>query len=168
MAAVLERSYERTVRVMAPLLGLYREMDSVDGLVRFLAEVDSYVSSPTDDSATLIGSLCIGPLSYRLEGSLMIHRVVPPNSLRIRMRAPSLQLELEGTFEFTASAAEETTLRYSATMRSSHPLVRRMRSSLTGALEEHVDSATDLVAVRARQYAEAERRFNDLQQSGHD
>jgi len=43
-----------------------------------------------------------------------------------------------------------------------------MRSSLTGALEEHFDSAIDLVAVRGRQYAEAERRLSNFQQRGNE
>ena len=102
MPTALERSYERTVRIGAPVDGLYEEMDSVHGLA-------------------------------------------------------SLRLELEGAFDFTVSAQDETTLRYAATIRSTHPLLRRMPSSLTGALVEHVDTTTDLIAVRTRQYTQARR-----------
>jgi carbon monoxide dehydrogenase subunit G len=166
VTSVLERSYERTVRVEAPLRGLYREMDTVDGLVRFLPQVDRHISGPDPGHAVCEGSISIGPLSYRVQGTISVERVDPPRALRVRLRAPAIHLELDGEFEFAASAAEETTLRYSAIIRSSHPLVSRMRSSLTGALEEHVDSAIDLVVVRGRQYAEAERRLSNFQQPG--
>lgn len=158
MTAVLERDYERTVRINAPLRGLYREMDSVDGLARFLPQVDSVEHAEQNAShAVCHGSVSIGPLSYRLAGTVAVERVDPPNALRVQLRAPSLQLEITGMFEFTPSAADETTLRYAATIRSAHPLVRRMRSSLIGLLEEHVDWATDLLMVRGRQYTNAER-----------
>jgi hypothetical protein len=166
MSAVLERDYERTVRVSAPLRALYREMDSVDGLVRFLHQIDDHEPDPDSKGGLVHGSMAIGPLSYRLTGTLLVERVDPPRSLWVRLRAPSLQMEIEGTFEFTAASAEETTLRYAATIRSAHPLVRRMRSSLIGVLEEHVDAATDLAAVRGRQYAQAARLLSpDLHQS---
>jgi carbon monoxide dehydrogenase subunit G len=165
---VLERSYERTVRVEAPLRGLYREMDTVEALARFLPQVDRLIPGSDADHAACEGSISIGPLSYRLQGTLSVERVDPPRTLRVRLRAPAIHLELDGEFDFTASAEEETTLRYAAMIRSSHPLVRRMRSSLTGALEEHVDSAIDLVAVRGRQYAEAERRLSNFQQRGNE
>ncbi len=157
MSSVLERDYERTIRVSAPLRALYREMDSVDGLVRFMHQIDDHEADPDSKGALVHGSIAIGPLSYRITGTLLVERVDPPRCLWVRLRAPSLQLEIEGTFEFTAASTEETTLRYAATIRSAHPLVRRMRSSLIGVLEEHVDAATDLAAVRGRQYAQAAR-----------
>lgn len=157
MSSVLERDYERTIRISAPLRALYREMDSVDGLVRFLHQIDDHEADPDSKGALVHGSIAIGPLSYRITGTLLVERVDPPRCLWVRLRAPSLQLEIEGTFEFTAASTEETTLRYAATIRSAHPLVRRMRSSLIGVLEEHVDAATDLAAVRGRQYAQAAR-----------
>ena len=166
-STVLERHYERSVRVMSPLRGLYREMDSVEAIVRFIPNIDS-LTDIDEDHAVCHGSVSIGPLSYRLDGRIRVQRVDPPNGLRVKLEAPSLQLQIDGMFGFTVSAQNETTLHYSATIRSAHPLVRRMRSSLTGLLEEHVDSATDLVSVRARQYAEAERRFSELQQQGGD
>jgi carbon monoxide dehydrogenase subunit G len=157
VSSVLERDYERTIRVSAPLRALYREMDSVDGLVRFMHQIDDHEADPDSKGALVHGSIAIGPLSYRITGTLLVERVDPPRCLWVRLRAPSLQLEIEGTFEFTAASTEETTLRYAATIRSAHPLVRRMRSSLIGVLEEHVDAATDLAAVRGRQYAQAAR-----------
>jgi hypothetical protein len=105
----------------------------------------------------------IGPLSYEVDGDMTVERAVPLHSLEIALRAPSLRLELEGAFEFMVSAQDETTLRYSATIRSAHPLLRRMPSALTGALEEHVDTTTDLISVRARQYTQAKRRLADLE-----
>ncbi len=166
MSTALERSYERTVRVQAPLRGLYREMDSVPGMVRFISEIAGHVAGESDGQAVIIGSVSIGPLSYRLDGTLAVERVNPPNSLTVQIRAEGLHLELDGTFEFTVAAAEETTVRYAATIRSGHPLVRRMRSALTGALEEHVDSATDLVVMRGRQYAAAERKLAHPERHG--
>lgn len=164
MSAVLERSYERTVRVNAPVRALYREMDSVDGLVRFMHQIDSHEPDPDGKGALVHGSIAIGPLSYRITGTLLVERVNPPNGLWVRLRAPSLQMEIEGRFDLTASSAEETTLRYAATIRSGHALMRRMRSSLIGVLEEHVDAATDLAAVRGRQYAQAARLLSpDMQ-----
>jgi carbon monoxide dehydrogenase subunit G len=165
MASVLERSYERTVRVNSPLRALYREMDSVDGLVRFLPQIDSHEPDPDSQGALCQGVISIGPLSYRVAGTLLVERVTPPSQLWVRLRAPSLQLELEGTFDFAASSNDETTLTYSATVRSAHPLVRRMRSSLIGMLEEHVDAATDLATIRGKQYAQAARLLSpDLEE----
>jgi carbon monoxide dehydrogenase subunit G len=154
---VLERSYERTVRIKAPQLTLYGEMDSVEALARFLPHVDSLESDPDPRIAGCFGVVAIGPLSYRLKGTLELERIDPPNGIWLRLRASNLPIELEGRFDFTASSAEETNLRYSATIRSQHKLIRRMRSSLIGVLEEHVDAATDLAAVRGRQYAQAAR-----------
>jgi carbon monoxide dehydrogenase subunit G len=154
---VLERSYERTVRIKAPQRTLYGEMDSVEALARFLPQVDGLEPDPDPRIAVCFGAVAIGPLSYRLKGTLELERVDPPNGLWLRLRASNVPMELEGRFEFTASAAEETTLRYSATIRSEHKLIRRMRSSMIGVLEEHVDAATDLAAVRGRQYAQAAR-----------
>ena len=155
MVKVLERSYERTVRIKAPLLTLYGEMDSVEALARFLPHVDGLEPDPDPRMAGCFGAGAIGPLSYRLTGTLELERIDPPNGLWLRLRASNLPIELEGRFGFTPSAAEETTLRYSATIRSEHKLIRRMRSSMIGVLEEHVDAATDLAAVRGRQYARA-------------
>jgi carbon monoxide dehydrogenase subunit G len=155
MVEVLERSYERTVRIKAPQRTLYGEMDSVEGLARFLPQLDSLEADPDPHIAVCFGAVAIGPLSFRLKGTLELERVDPPNGLWLRLRASNVPMELEGRFEFTASAAEETTLRYSATIRSQHKLIRRMRSSMIGVLEEHVDSATDLAAVRGRQYVQA-------------
>ncbi|HTK65016.1 MAG TPA: SRPBCC domain-containing protein [Pseudonocardia sp.] len=157
MVEVLERSYERTVRIKAPQRTLYGEMDSVEALARFLPQVDGLEPDPDPRIAVCFGAVAIGPLSYRLKGTLELERVDPPNGLWLRLRASNVPMELEGRFEFTASAAEETTLRYSATIRSEHKLIRRMRSSMIGVLEEHVDAATDLAAVRGRQYAQAAR-----------
>jgi carbon monoxide dehydrogenase subunit G len=154
---VLERSYERSVRIKASQRTLYGEMDSVEGLARFLPQVDGLEADPDPHLAVCFGAVAIGPLSYRLKGTLEIERIDPPNGLWLRLRASNVPMELEGRFEFTASAAEETTLRYSATIRSEHKLIRRMRSSMIGVLEEHVDAATDLAAVRGRQYAQAAR-----------
>jgi carbon monoxide dehydrogenase subunit G len=154
---VLERSYERTVRIKAPQRTLYGEMDSVEALARFLPHVDSLEPDPDPYIAVCFGAVAIGPLSYRLKGTLELERIDPPNGIWLRLRASNLPMELEGRFEFTASSAEETTLRYSATIRSEHKLIRRMRSSMIGVLEEHVDAATDLAAVRGRQYAQAAR-----------
>jgi hypothetical protein len=168
MSIALERSYERTVWVKAPLRGLYREMCTADSLARFIPEIDRHRPGSDDSRAICSATISIGPLSYRVDGTLTVDRVVPLSVLRVELLVPSLQLSLRGTFDFTASAETETTLHYSATIRATHPLVRRLRSSLTGALEEHVDSTTDLISIRARQYAEAERRFAELEQSGNE
>ena len=157
MVEVLERSYERTVRIMAPQRTLYGEMDSVEALARFLPHVDSLEPDPDPRIAGCFGVVAIGPLSYRLKGTLELELIDPPNGIWLRLRASNLPIELEGRFDFTASSAEETTLRYAATIRSQHKLIRRMRSSMIGVLEEHVDAATDLAAVRGRQYAQAAR-----------
>jgi carbon monoxide dehydrogenase subunit G len=164
MPAVLERHYDRSVRVMAPLPGLYGELDSVEGIARFIRQIDR-IAPADEEHARCQGSLSIGPLSYRLNGELELERLDPPHGLRLRLHSPALRLEIEGLFEFVVSAENETTVHYAATIRSAHPLVRRMGSALTGLLEEHVDSATDLVAVRGRQYAEAQRRFTELEPS---
>lgn len=164
MAAALERSYERTVRVKAPLRGLYREMDTVDGLIRFIPQIERHRAAPDGESAVAFGSMSLGPLSWQLRGDIRIEQVDPPNALNLFIDVPSVQMTFRGVFEFSTSAADETTLRFAATVSSSHNLVRRMRSSLTGALEDFVDSTTDRVAILARQYAEAERRFSDIQQ----
>jgi carbon monoxide dehydrogenase subunit G len=154
---VLERSYERTVRIKAPQRTLYGEMDSVEALARFLPQVDGLEPDPDPHIAVCFGAVSIGPLSYRLKGTLEVERVDPPNGLWLRLRATNVPMELEGRFDFTPSSAEETTLRYSATIRSDHKLIRRMRSSMLGVLEEHVDAAIDLAAVRGSQYAQAAR-----------
>jgi|SRR5581483_5644138 carbon monoxide dehydrogenase subunit G len=163
MPTALERSYERTVRIGAPLEGLYEELDSVHGLARFIPQLDSSVLGSDDSRGACRGVFSIGPLSYEVDGDMTVERAVPLHSLEIALRAPSLRLELEGAFEFMVSAQDETTLRYSATIRSAHPLLRRMPSALTGALEEHVDTTTDLISVRARQYTQAKRRLADLE-----
>jgi carbon monoxide dehydrogenase subunit G len=159
MDAVTQRSYERTVRVGAPLWALYAEMDSVERIARFLPQLDRVepVDEADDTQARCFGVVSIGPLCYRLAGSLEVQRVNPPRRVGILLRASRVPLELEGGFEFTRAAAEETTVRYAATIRSAHPLMRRIPSALTGVLEEHVDAATDLAALRGRQYVQAER-----------
>ena len=163
MPTALERSYERTVRVGAPVDRLYEQMDSVHGLARFIPQLESSVLGADDDRGVCRGLFSIGPLSYEVDGNMTVDRVVPLHNLEIALRAPSLRLELDGQFEFLVGAQDETTLRYAATIRSTHPLLRRMPSSLTGALEEHVDTTTDLIAVRARQYTQAKRLLADTE-----
>jgi hypothetical protein len=159
VSVVMERTYERTVRVSAPMRALYGEMDSVELIARFLSEVDRV--EPFDDledaRGRFFGTVTIGPFSYRLTGTLMIERVDPPAGLWVRLRASNLPIEFDGRFEFAEAAAEETTLRYAATIRSAHPLMRWLRSWLIAALEAHVDTATELAAVRGGQYTRAER-----------
>lgn len=161
MSTALEWDYRRVVRVNASVHALYAEMDSVEGLVRFMPQIDDH--QPTDDdaqAATIHGCIGLGPVSYRLTGSLTIDRADPPRRLRVRLQAPSRQLEIEGGFAFTPVSVEETAVEYAATVRCAHPLVRRMRSALIGVLEEHVDAATDLAAVRGRQYVQAAQLFS--------
>lgn len=159
MGGVTQRTYERTVRVRAPLRPLYAEMDSVERIARFLPQLDrvELLDEAGDTQARCFGVMSIGPLVYRLAGSLELQRMNPPGRVGIRLRASGVPLELEGGFEFTRAADEETTVRYAATIRSAHPLMRRIPSALTEVLEEHVDTATDLAALRGRQYVHAER-----------
>lgn len=162
MARVADPHYQRDVRVMAPLHGVYREMDTVDGLVRFIPQIGEHRPEPGGGRARCRGTVSLGPLTCRLTGEIRVQRVDPPHAIHVLLESSELAIELDGTFELIESAEDETTLRYAASIRSEHPLVRRMRSSMTGLLEEHVDSTTDLVAVRVRQYTSAARRFADI------
>jgi hypothetical protein len=159
----VESSYERTVRVQAPVNGLYREVDSIHRLARFIAQIDSHLPGANDDYGMCRASFFFGPLAYQVDGDIAVERVLPPHCLAVALRVPTLRLELDGTFDLSISAQYETTLRYAATIRSSHPVLRRMHNALTGALVEHVDTTTDLITVRAGQYARAERRFTELE-----
>jgi hypothetical protein len=167
MSSVTERSYERTVCVHASVAALYQEMKTADGLVRFLCEVESHLVDPEDGHAVCQGMISVGPLSYRIAGDLVVEGQAGQGdtesgaSLRVALRAPSLRIQIDGTLDLIAAAARETTLRYAATIRSSHPLLRRFGSALTGTLEEHVDSATDRIAVLVSQYTAARRQLSD-------
>jgi hypothetical protein len=141
---------------------LYDELDSAHRLARFIPQLETSMADATaDGAATCRGLLSIGPLCYSIPGEMSVERVVPLHNLEVVLRAPSLRLELDGTLDFAVGAQDETTLRYAATIRSSHPLLRRLPGALIGALEEHVDSTTDLIAVRGRQYSQARRRLAD-------
>jgi carbon monoxide dehydrogenase subunit G len=161
MPTALERTYERSVRIEAPHDGVYEELDTAHGLARFIPQLDGPVLGPDDDHGACRASVSIGLLSYEFDSDITVRRATPPHSLEVELRAPSLRLELDGVFNLTVNARDETTLRYTATIRSTHPVFRRMSSALTGVLEEHVDSTTDLIAVRAHQYTRARRRLTE-------
>lgn len=159
MASELERSYNRTVRVLAPLRALYDDMCTAAGLLKFMPQIARYRVTDNPDEARIATELTLGPVSWPVEGTLVVRRTLPPRELAARIDIPSLQIVVEGRIELEGTAAEETQLTFAATIRSAHPLVRRMRSQLTGALEETVDTTTDRIAILARQHAEAERRL---------
>jgi carbon monoxide dehydrogenase subunit G len=163
MVATLERSYARTVLVKSPIRSLYHEMRTAASVIRFMPVIDDFVATSDEHVATILTTLCLGPVSWQFTGRLELEEVDPPHRLGISITVPSPQLDFIGEFHYEVSSAEETNLRYEATVRTDQPLLRRMRSSLVGSLEEYVDSTTERVAILARQYADAERRFSELE-----
>jgi hypothetical protein len=160
----VERTYARAVRVKVPTRMLRPAMGSIDGLLRYFPGIETDPAQTADKHARCHVAISIGPLSYRLDAVLSIDEGDTPEMLRISMRVPALRLEIRGLFDFAASAAGETTLRYTATISSTHPLARRIPTSLANTLEDHVDSAIDLIAKQGRQYSAAKRlraRFGD-------
>lgn len=161
MSTVTECAYERTVRVESPVDDLYEEIDSVHRLARFIPQLASDVEGTSDTTGDCRGVLAIGPLSYEVDGQLLVEPVSPMHNLEVALRAPALRLELDGVLALSPGANNETTLHYSATLRSTHPVLRRMPKALSGVLEEHVDTTTDLIAVRGRQYTQARRALTE-------
>jgi hypothetical protein len=134
-------------------------MDSVQRLARFLPQIEGLASETGARTALCQCVLRVGPLSYRLRSNLLVQPTAPPTVVSVQLEAPDLRLMIASSLEFFTASLEETTLRYAATVRSTHPLVRRLRGSLLTMLEEHVDVAVDLAVTRGRQYVRAAREL---------
>jgi carbon monoxide dehydrogenase subunit G len=168
MVTAIESSYARDVQVLAPRGRVFDTLATAAGLVRFMPQVDKYQSQPEPERALVHTAISLGPLAWQTDALLQVDRVVTPSALRITITMPSLQITLEGEIDLAETSATETLLTYRASIRSTHRLMRRLRSSLTGALEEHIDTTTERIATLARQHAEAERRLTDPQRQGQD
>lgn len=164
MVTAVESSYDRTVRVLAPRARIYDELGTAEGMIRYMPQIERFQLLPEPDRVLIHTSVSVGPLQWHVEALLRVDRLDPPSVLGVNMTIPGLQLEVDGAIELIESAVEETQLTYRATIGSRHRLMRRLRSSLTGSLEEHIDTTTDRIATLARQHAEAERRLTGLDQ----
>jgi carbon monoxide dehydrogenase subunit G len=156
---VLEVKNDVRVRVVAPVAAVWDELSPLDQLLRHIPEVENFTMEPDGSRGRVCACLSWGPLASRLEGDIEVVEARPPNRLRIAGAFPSLRLQLDGTFDVSAAINHETVLCYGAIFRCDHRLARRLRGVLTSTVENHVESLTSRLAIRAAQHAQAERRL---------
>ena len=163
-AAPVERSYARTMRIAVSARTLSLALDSVDGVLSLFPQIHTCSVDPTDTHARCRLTVPVGPSLRHLDAACSVDRLDMPRTLRVLIHVPALSMRTLGVFDFTPCAAGETALTYTATMTSTGPTTRRIRSSLSDVLEDHVDSAAELLARLSRQYTAAKRlraKFSD-------
>jgi hypothetical protein len=70
-----------------------------------------------------------------------------------------LNLDIAGTVELSSCGRAETTLRYAAQLSTDHTVLRRLRNPLVDALEDHVSTTTELMALRTHQYTRTQHHL---------
>jgi uncharacterized membrane protein len=156
---VLEADHETTVRVMAPIEGVWEEIRTIDRLLAFMHRVERFEAQPDGRTARVWSRLAWGPLDWELEGSVALTEAVTPRRLAWSGVIPRLGLTVEGVLELAPGAHDETVLCYRAALRCDHHLVARLEGVLTAGLEDHVETFTARVATLAAQHAQAKQRL---------
>jgi hypothetical protein len=157
---MFEADHETTVRVRAPITGVWEELCSIDRLLARIPEIAYFKVEPDGQRARISTRLAWGPVRWKV-GTAGLLEATPPHRLHWGCRAPSLEVDFEGTFELTRAGTEdETDLFYRGYLRCNHTLIRRLRGALTSVLESHVNRFPPRIATLAAQHAEAEQHLH--------
>lgn len=151
--------YHRTTRVGASLAQVWEEMSTLDKLLGYAAEAYTYRVAPDGHRAAVRSAVDAGPLSWPVLVEVEVEDSVPPHRLRFLAEVSTMELTLDAALDLTAAGGAETVMRYSAVLVCEHWALRRLRSIVRGALEDHVDGLTDRIATAAARHAAARRNL---------
>jgi carbon monoxide dehydrogenase subunit G len=160
MAAALERQYDTTLRIEAPLDAVWEEIRTIDRILKRAPEVDEFELEP-DGRATWRGRFVSGRFHRDVIGRAEIVDLAEGRNVTYTTTIPTLEARFNGIFALAPGGEDVTVMGYRGAFVCRHRFAWLMRQPLTAILEDHVLSVPARVGQLAHQHAAFERQMNE-------
>jgi hypothetical protein len=153
MPSPLERHYERTLRIDAPLSCVWQEIATLRELLACVPEVEEYELEPSGRQAHWRGHITLGGRVRRVvRGRAEILDAAPRKHMAYTIEVPVLAAKFLGIFALASGGEGVTVLGYRGSLVCHHRFAAALTHVLIPVMEDHVESVTARIGRLAAQH----------------
>lgn len=155
----MEIELQRHERILAPLLLVWEEIDSLEQILAKSPQISAFDMVPGGQQARGKTRLAWGPVKWTADLEVEIIEFRPQQRIAFRIDAPALEVHVEAALDLAPVGEGETKIDYQGHLDVRHRMASRMKGLFTEIAEDHAHSLVHRVKIKAEQRRLAQERL---------